>query len=269
MTAKKATKTPPLLLIETKDRLRILTLNRPDRLNALTPELHHLLQSAVIDAAGDDSVGALVLTGAGRAFCSGGDIKRSTDKTKQAPQTREQRADALRQHAVTTKTLHTMPKPTMAVMNGVAAGSGLSLALACDFRWMHRGAKLRTGYAGIGLSGDLGISYYLTTLIGAARARELLMLNEKIDAETAFSYGLVNRLYADAADAMAMAEELAAGPGLAYRMMKENINLAETATLEQVIDREANNSVRCIWSHDAREAALAFKEKRPPKFENR
>lgn len=269
MTAKKTTKTPPPLLVETKNSLRIITLNRPDRLNALTPELHHLLQEAVIDAAKDETVGAVVLTGAGRAFCAGGDIKRSTDKQKQPPQTREQRADALRQHALTTKTLHTMPKPTLAIINGAAAGSGLSLALACDFRWMHKDATARTAYAAIGLSGDLGISYYLTTLIGAARARELLMLNEKIDAATALSYGLVNRLYADVADAMAVAEKLAVGPGLAYRMMKETINLAATATLEQVTDREANNSVRCIWSHDSREAALAFKEKRPPKFENR
>ena len=269
MTATKASKTPPPLLIDNKGRLRIITLNRPDRLNALTPELHHWLQEAVLDAAKDETVGALVLTGAGRAFCAGGDIKRSTDKQKQSPQTREQRADALRQHAITTMTLHTMPKPTMAIINGAAAGSGLALALACDFRWMQQDAKLRTAYAAIGLSGDLGISYYLTTLVGTARARELLMLNEKIDAATALSYGLVTRIYEDAEDGLAMAEKLSLGPPLAHRMMKENINLAETATLEQVTDREANNSVRCIWSHDAREAALAFKEKRSPKFENR
>lgn len=269
MTSKDTSQEGSELLVENKDRLRIITLNRPERLNALTPELHHLLQETIAKAAKDTSVGAVVLTGAGRAFCSGGDIKRSSDSAKKKSETREERADSLRQHGLTVRLLHAMPKPTLAIINGAAAGSGLSLALACDFRWMKHGAKIRTAYAGIGLSGDLGISYFLSKLVGTARARELLILNEKINSEQALSFGLVNRLYDDIDEAMKIASDLAQGPGIAFRMMKENLNLAETATLEQVIDREANNSVRCLWTHDVREASTAFREKRAPKFENR
>jgi 2-(1,2-epoxy-1,2-dihydrophenyl)acetyl-CoA isomerase len=262
------------LLIRTEGRLRILTLNRPDRLNALTPELHHLLRAAVEEAAEDGNVGAVVLTGAGRAFCSGGDVKRSADTAAKAavPETVEERADTLRGHGRTTWLLSRMPKPTLALINGAAAGAGLALALACDLRLMASDAILRTAYARIALAGDLGISFFLTRLVGASRAAELMFLDEKIDAVSAERLGLVNRVIDAerfAAEGLRIAGSLAEGPAVAFRYMKQNLALAETGTLEQVIEREAYNSARCVRTQDVKEAAIAFREKRPPIFTGR
>jgi 2-(1,2-epoxy-1,2-dihydrophenyl)acetyl-CoA isomerase len=260
------------LLVRTEGRLRILTLNRPDRLNALTPELHHLLADAVADAASDRDVGALVLTGAGRAFCSGGDVKRSAADAAKAPETVEERADTLRSHGRTTLTLSHMPKPTIALINGAAAGAGLALALACDLRLMINSAVLRTAYARIALAGDLGISYFLTRLVGPARARELLFLDQKIDAIAAERIGLVNRVVAAEdflVEGFDVAQRLAQGPSVAMRYMKQNLAIAETGTLEEVIEREAYNSARCVRTQDVKEATLAFREKRAPVFSGR
>ena len=262
------------LLVRDEGRLRIITLNRPERLNALTPDLHHLLQDAVEAAAADPAVGAVALTGAGRAFCSGGDVRRSTDAAAGAavPETVEERADTLRGHGRTTLMLSRMPKPSIALINGAAAGAGLTLALACDLRIMADDAILRTAYARIGLPGDLGISHFLTRLVGASRAAELLFLDEKIDAATAERLGLVNRI-APAADfaeaATTMARRLAEGPSVAFRYMKQNLALAEGGNLEAVIEREAYNSARCVRTQDVKEASLAFREKRAPNFAGR
>lgn len=263
---------PGSLLIETDGRLRILTLNRPDRLNALTPDLHHMLRAAVEDAAADAAVGAVLLTGAGRAFCSGGDVKRSADSAAAAkrPETVEERADALRGHGITTTLLARMPKPTIAYINGAAAGAGLTLALACDIRLVAPDVMLRTAYARIALPGDLGISYFLSRLVGPAKATELLMLDPKIEAEEALALGLVNQILVGTdggSEARGIAKRLAAGPSVAYRYMKQNLALAVTGSLEQVIEREAYNSARCVRTQDVREAALAFREKRLPQFQ--
>jgi 2-(1,2-epoxy-1,2-dihydrophenyl)acetyl-CoA isomerase len=262
----------PPLLVRDEGRLRVLTLNRPDRLNALTPELHHRLADAVTQAAEDPDVAAVVLTGAGRAFCSGGDVKRSSDAASKAPETVEARADALRAHGATTLALARMPKPTLALINGAAAGAGLTLALACDLRVIAADAVLRTAYARIGLSGDLGISFFLTRLVGASRASELLFLDEKIDATAAERLGLVNRVVEPTeleAEGLGIGRALAEGPSIAFRYMKQNLALAETGTLEQVIDREAYNAARCVRTQDVKEAALAFREKRRPVFTGR
>lgn len=258
------------LLFETSGRLRILTLNRPDRLNALTPELHHALRAAVADAAADPAVGAVVLTGAGRGFCSGGDVQRGHRRDPDAePETLESRADALRGHGGTPTLLKKMPKPTIALVNGAAAGSGLALALACDIRIAARSAVFRTAYARVGLSGDLGVSHLLLRAVGVAKARELMLLNRKIEAEEACALGLVQQVVDDARlieEGLAMATELAAGPTVAFRYMKQNLDFAETATFEQSIEREAYNSVRCARTQDVKEASAAFHEKRAPNF---
>jgi 2-(1,2-epoxy-1,2-dihydrophenyl)acetyl-CoA isomerase len=165
-----------------------------------------------------------------------------------------------------------MPKPTIALINGAAAGAGLTLALACDLRVMAGEAVLRTAYARIGLAGDLGISFFLTRLVGASRASELLFLDEKIDATTAERMGLVNRVVEMACfeeEGMRIARAHAEGPSVAFRYMKQNLALAETGTLEQVIDREAYNSARCVRTQDVKEASIAFREKRPPVFTGR
>jgi 2-(1,2-epoxy-1,2-dihydrophenyl)acetyl-CoA isomerase len=267
-----AAETP--LLVETEGRLRILTLNRPERLNALTPELHHHLRDAIADAANDANIGAVILTGAGRAFCSGGDVKRSAESAENPAirETVEERADSLRRHGMSTLLLNRMAKPTIALINGAAAGAGLALALACDLRFAARDAVLRTAYARIALAGDLGVSYFLSRLAGPARARELMFLDETVSAEGAARIGLVNRVFE--ADELlpagrAIGRKLAEGPGVAFRYMKQSLALAETEGLEQVIEREAYNSARCVRTEDVREATAAFREKRAPRFRSR
>ena len=256
------------LTIQRDGRVLILTLNRPDKLNALTPELHRLLHAAVIDAAHDSNVGAVVLTGAGRAFCSGGDMGGRNDSAAAAP-TLEQRADELRHHGEAARLLHEMPKPTLAMINGAAAGAGLALALACDLRIAADQAVLTTSYVKVALSGDLGSSYFLTQLVGSARARQLMLLSEKIDAAEAHRIGLIN-LIAEAgmlrATTMQVARQLAQGPAVALRYIKRNLLCAETGSLSEVMDSEAFGMARCGRTQDVKEAAQAFREKRPPIF---
>jgi 2-(1,2-epoxy-1,2-dihydrophenyl)acetyl-CoA isomerase len=260
------------LLIETQGRLRILTLNRPERLNALTPELHHQLREAVLDASEDNGVGAVLLTGAGRGFCAGGDIKASSERARKTRESLEERAESLRQHSQTTVALCKMPKITIALINGAAAGAGLTLALACDLRVAVSSAVLRTSYAQIALAGDLGISYFLTRLVGPSKARELMLFNEKISADQAHQLGLVNRvvdLPGLTGATLEWLNQLAEGPSVAFGFMKQNLVLAETGSLEEVVEQEAINSAHCVRTRDVKEASTAFREKRSPNFEGR
>ena len=256
------------LLRERDGRVLILTLNRPERLNALTRELHRQLHEAVLDASRDSEIGAVVLTGAGRAFCSGGDLGDRKHSTA-APPTVEQRADELLQHSETARLLHEMPKPTLAMINGVAAGSGLALALACDLRVASRSAVLTSAYAKVALSGDLGISFWLIHLVGAAKAHELLFFSDKIDAAEAHRLGLVNRLVEDTnlrEATLQVARQLANGPSVAFRYMKRNLVLARNGSLREVLESEAYGMARCGRTQDVKEAALAFREKRAAVF---
>jgi 2-(1,2-epoxy-1,2-dihydrophenyl)acetyl-CoA isomerase len=256
------------LVIERDGRVMILTLNRPAQLNALNPELHRLLHTAVIDAAHDADIGVVVLTGAGRAFCSGGDMGRRKDSSA-PPATLEQRADELLRHGETARLLHEMPKPTLAMINGVAAGAGLALALACDLRVAAGEALLTTSYVNVALSGDLGSSYFLTQLVGSAKARQLMLLSDKIDAAEAHRIGLVN-LVADPGTlretTMRVARRLAQGPAVALRYIKRNLLCAESGSLSEVMDSEAFGMARCGRTQDVKEAAQAFRDKRPPIF---
>jgi 2-(1,2-epoxy-1,2-dihydrophenyl)acetyl-CoA isomerase len=256
------------LAAERNGRVLILTLNRPDKLNALTPELHRLLHTAVIDAAQDADIGAVVITGAGRAFCSGGDMGGRRDSTGAAP-TLEQRADELRSHGETARLLHEMPKPTLAMINGVAAGAGLALALACDLRIAAGGAVLTTSYVNVALSGDLGSSYFLTQLVGSAKARQLMLLSDKIDAAEGHRIGLINLIAEPNTlreTTMQIARHLADGPAVALRYIKRNLLCAETGSLSEVMDSEAFGMARCGRTQDVKEAAQAFRDKRPPVF---
>lgn len=257
-----------VLFSRREGKVLFLTLNRPERLNALTPELHAQLRAAVEAAAHDRSVTALVLTGAGRAFCSGGDMN-SGGRRGAERLGLEERADELRHHAETVRLLHQMPKPTIAMINGAAAGAGLALALACDLRIAANDAVLRTAYANVALSGDLGISWFLTQLVGPAKALELMYLADKIDAQQALTLGLLNRIESPeslAETTLALATRLAEGPGVALRYMKRHIALATHAPLEEVLDAEAYGMARCGRTQDIKEAALAFREKRAPRF---
>ncbi len=257
----------PILLSEQCGRVALITLNRPDKLNALSAELHEALIAALAKAAGDEEVGAVVLTGAGRAFCSGGDMG-----SNRAGMTPEKRADDLIHHSETARLLHGMPKPTIAMINGAAAGAGMTFALACDLRIMSRRAVMTTSYAKVALPGDYGVSYFLGKLVGPSKARELLFLSEKLDAEEALRLGLVSRVEDEDQlfdRTMELARRLAEGPGVAYRYMKQTLIMAETEALGPVLEREAYNMARCGKTNDAAEAGAAFREKRPPVFQSR
>ena len=260
------------LLEQVKDGVAVLTLNRPDRLNAMSRPMLDALLEALPRLAEDPAVGVVVLTGAGRGFCAGGDVKAMAEGNELGGQTMEERAQALRSRMETSRWLHEMAKPTIAMMRGPAAGAGLSLAMACDLRIASDTVKLGTAFARVGYSGDFGGSYYLTQLVGTAKARELYFTADLLDAQQALGLGLVNRVVADARledETMALASRLARGPRVAYRYMKRNMNAAETASLNDMLDLEAWNHTRTGMTEDHREAARAFVEKREPQFKGR
>ena len=260
------------LLEQVKDGVAVLTLNRPDRLNAMSRPMLDALLEALPRLAEDPAVGVLVLTGAGRGFCAGGDVKAMAEGNELGGQTMEERAQALRSRMETSRWLHEMPKPTIAMMRGPAAGAGLSLAMACDLRIASDTVKLGTAFARVGYSGDFGGSYYLTQLVGTAKARELYFTADLLDAQQALGLGLVNRVVADARleeETMALASRLARGPRVAYRYMKRNMNAAESASLKEMLDLEAWHHTRTGMTEDHREAARAFVEKREPQFKGR
>jgi 2-(1,2-epoxy-1,2-dihydrophenyl)acetyl-CoA isomerase len=263
------------LLSRREGRVAVVTLNRPERLNALTRTMMRALLAELTACAADDAVGCVVLTGAGRAFCAGGDVRVQADTASHAPagdRTPEQRADDLRASMEASRLLHEMPKPTIAMLNGVAAGAGLSLALACDMRIAGESARLTTAFAKVGLSGDYGGTWFLTRLVGSARARELYFASDVIDARQIDALGLANRVVPDTAleaEAMALASRLANGPAVALRYIKRNLNVAETGNLAQAFDSEAFGMLRCRQSEDHLEASRAFVEKRRPVFKGR
>ncbi len=247
-----------------------LTLNRPDRLNALSTPIMEGLLEALPRLADDAAVGAIVLTGAGRAFCAGGDVKSMAEGSAQ--RTFGEAVTHLRARMEVSRLLHEIPKPTIAMVNGVAAGAGLSLALACDLRIAARSARFVTAFANIGFSGDFGGSYFLSKLVGTGKARELYYTAEPIEAEQALSLGIVNRIVADSdlAEVTAgLARKLAQGPRIALAMMKQNFNAAESETLRELLDLEARHQIETGRTQDHREAARAFVEKRAPVFVGR
>ncbi len=186
-------------LLETvKDGVAVLTLNRPDRLNAMSRPMLDAMLEALPRLADDPAVGVVVLTGAGRGFCAGGDVKAMAEGNELGGQTMEEKAQALRARMETSRWLHEMPKPTIAMLRGQAAGAGLSLAMACDMRIASDTARLGTAFARVGYSGDFGGSYYLTQLVGTAKARELYFTADLLDAQQALGLGLVNRVVPDA-----------------------------------------------------------------------
>jgi len=260
------------LLENVKDGVAVLTLNRPERLNAMSRPMLDALLEALPRLAEDAAVGVIVLTGAGRGFCAGGDVKAMAEGNELGGQIMEEKAQALRSRMEASRWLHELPKPTIAMMRGPAAGAGLSLAMACDMRIASDTARLGTAFARVGYSGDFGGSYYLTQLVGTAKARELYFTADLLDAQQALGLGLVNRVVPDARleeETMALASRLARGPRVAYRYMKRNMNAAESASLKEMLDLEAWHHTRTGMTEDHREAARAFVEKREPQFKGR
>jgi len=258
------------LVESTSEGVRTLAFNRPDRLNALNADLFGLLLQRIREAVDDAEVKVLVITGRGKAFSAGGDLKH--DKANSALLTPQQRIDRIRRLSEISLLLHRAPKPTIASIRGATAGAGMSIALACDLRIASQTAMFTTAFARGGFSGDYGISYLLHHLVGPARARELLFFSDKVSAGAALSIGLVNEVVADGdleARTRAVASQLACGPSIALRHIKRNLNAAETGTFEEVLDLESENMVRSILTEDHEEAVQAFVEKRPPVFTGR
>ncbi len=259
------------LLGSVRDRVLTITLNRPESLNAVTSAMLGTLYDQVARAAEDDGVGAIVLTGAGRAFCSGGDVKSMSTGSERAP-TMEGRLDALRRRMEVSRLLHDIPKPTIAMVRGPVAGAGMSLALACDMRFGDPTTRIVTAFARVGLSGDFGGTWFLTRLVGPAKAKELYMASPAVEAEEALQLGIVNRVISAeslAAETQAFAAKLANGPRVALAYIKRNLNAAETGGLAASLDLEAMHHARCGMTEDHLEAAKAFVEKRQPAFKGR
>lgn len=266
------------LLARVEDRVALLTMNRPERRNALSDEMLAGLALALREAESATDVACVVLTGAGGAFCAGGDVKGMAEASAggagRAALTLDERIHRQRlSQRDTAGRIWRMPKPVIAALPGAAAGAGLSLALACDLRVAAESAILTTAFAKVGFSGDYGGTFFLTQLIGAAKARELYLLSDRVDAKEAERLGLVNRVVPDAAlegETRALAQRLASGATIAFRYMKENIGRALTgASLEECLDMEATHHVHTGLTQDHRDAAQAFVEKRTPVFKGR
>ena len=258
------------LRCEIRDRVALITLNRPDARNALSDQLTPALRRMIRQCGEDSRVGALLITGAGTAFCAGGDVKGMGNNSAMAEAPIDERIADLRiKQRTLTGALVGLRKPTLAALPGPAAGAGLALALACDIRIAAESAVMTTGYARIGLTGDYGIAWLLTRLVGTSRARELMFLSERIDARRCETLGLVNRVVADAElrdAAFALARSLAEGPSQAFAGMKDNLDHALAADLLDSMDQEAAYMVRSARTTDHKEAVRAFVDKRKPVF---
>ena len=265
----------PDLLASLDDGVLTLTLNRPEARNAMSRAMNQALQEQLAAAEFDPAVKCVVLTGAGKGFCAGGDVKgmaAAGDGTVGAltidQAIHRQRAN---QRATAGK-LFKMPKPTIAALPGAAAGAGLALALACDLRLMASNAVMTTAFARVGFSGDYGGTYFMTQLVGSAKARELYFLSDRVSADEALRLGLTNWVCAPdelAAKTREIALRLASGPSVAYRYMKENLNRAMAGEVDECLDLEATHHIHCGQTEDHREATKAFVAKREPVFNGR
>lgn len=263
----------PDLLETRQDGIATLTLNRPEARNAMSQEMMQGMLEALPRLAADPDIGVVVVTGAGGAFCAGGDVKGfASGGGANHGRSPEQAAFTLRQSMEVSRWLHEMPKITIASIPGAAAGAGLSMALACDFRIAAKTAKITTAFAKVGLSGDFGGTYFLTQLVGAAKARELYLLSDVILGEDAARLGVVTRAVADAelaGETLAFAKRFAEGARITQGLMKKNLVTAERGDLMLSFDTEAMNHSRCAQTEDHAEAARAFVEKRKPVFKGR
>jgi len=257
----------PEVLCRLEARVASVTLHRPEARNALTLEMKQALARLVPALGADPRVGCVLLTGSGGAFCAGGDTKLMAREGK--PASPEDRKRQLRWEHGIIAALFELEKPTLAALTGPAAGAGFALALACDLRIAAQSAFVTAAYAKLGLSGDYGGSWFLTRLVGPARAREIYFTGERLDARECERLGIVNRVVADsdlAREAGALAQRIAAGPPIALRYMKENLNRALTESLRSCLDAEAERMVQSATTNDYLEAVHAFQEKRTPSF---
>jgi 2-(1,2-epoxy-1,2-dihydrophenyl)acetyl-CoA isomerase len=255
----------PVVLTDLSEGVQTITLNQPDKLNALSSAMMTELLQVVRAAERDDAVQALVLTGAGRGFSAGADLSQSDSDT-----TLQDVGDALRSRYLPVITrLHALEKPVLAAINGVAAGAGLSLALACDVRYAAESARLVVAFVRIGLVPDAGMLYFLPRLIGPGKTLELAWTGDPLSASEALEVGMLNRVLPDAqllAETQALAARLAAGPHKAIALIKRAVNQSHELPLDRVLEMEAHYQTIAAKDPNFAEGIAAFREKRPPKF---
>lgn len=267
------------LLGRVEDGVAVLTFNRPERRNALSGPMLSAFATQLARLEVDDDVRCIVITGAGGGFCAGGDVKGMAGDDGGSGETSRRGASydaVVHQQRInqreTSGRLWSMPKPTIAMLPGAAAGAGFSIALACDLRYAATNAILTTAFARVAFAGDYGGTWFLTRLVGAAKARELYYFSERLSADEAARLGIVNEVFpAEELEEAVMerARRLAAGPAIAFRYMKENLNRAVHGELTECLDMEAAHHIHTGTTADHREAARAFVERREPVFENR
>jgi 2-(1,2-epoxy-1,2-dihydrophenyl)acetyl-CoA isomerase len=257
-------------LLETiEDGVAILTFNRPERLNAFSDELVHGLMEALPRLGADSNVGCIVITGAGKAFCAGGDVKAMGSR---AAIGFEERVQLVSAGGRISQLIRATPKPVIAMVNGVAVGAGLGIAAACDIRTAGESARLSARFVKVGLSGDWGGTWTLPRLIGTAKAREMYFTGAMVGAQEALKIGLVGHLFTDETlreNTLAMAKEIASMPRIALGYIKKNLIAAESSDFATICELEALHLTRCVQTEDHKEAIQAFTEKREPRFTGR
>jgi len=259
-----------VLLESVQDGIALLVMNRPDKLNALNNELATALNLAFERIGREPSIRAVVLTGAGRAFCAGGDLG-MIGKGREARDPK-QLEPILRAGMAAVLGMRTIEQPVLAAVNGAAAGAGMNIALAADIRFAAEEATFGQNFARVGLFPDYGGTFFLPQLVGPAKAAELFYTGDMIDAREALRLGLLNRVVPGAqlaAEAKAFAAKLAAGPPLAIRAVKQTLFGAQRQALEHALEAEVQQQMRCFASEDSLEGIHAFFEKRPAKFAGR
>jgi 2-(1,2-epoxy-1,2-dihydrophenyl)acetyl-CoA isomerase len=260
----------PVILEGKHEGIATLVLNRPERLNALNVELGMALNEALGRLAEDQSVSVVVITGAGRAFCAGGDLG-ALGKSRQSGSISEVEP-LLRAGMQMVVRMRTMPQPVIAAVNGPAAGAGLNVALAADIRIVAEEATFGETFSKVGLFPDYGGTYFLPQLVGAAKAAELFYTGDIIDAKTALAIGLVNQVVPGAqleAEVKTLAKKIAHGPALAIRAVKRKLFASGEKELTEALENEVREQMRCFLSEDCNEGIRAFFEKRPPKFQGK
>jgi 2-(1,2-epoxy-1,2-dihydrophenyl)acetyl-CoA isomerase len=259
-----------MVLYEVTDNgVATITLNRPEAMNSLTAETKEALLGALQQAAADPAVRAVVLTGAGRAFCAGQDLREHADNLAAG---RGLDSTVRKHYNPIVETITRMPKPVVAAVNGVAAGAGASFAFACDLIVASEKASFLMAFANVGLSADSGASWTLQRLVGRARAAELLLLAEPLRAPRALEIGLVNRVVAPeelGQTVTDLAARLAGGPTVAYGAIKESLDHAATHDLADSLAKEADLQDRCAQTEDHANATAAFVAKQQPVYKGR
>ena len=257
------------LRIDRDDQIAVVTLRRPEKLNAIDRHLHAEMMAACVELRDDDSVRAVIFTGEGRGFCSGADLTGTRPNEEHA--SRGERLDEYnwvgRQALMVYRDLN---KPTIAAVNGVAAGAGMGLALACDMRVGCENTRFKTMFIERSLSPDSGLSYFLPRIVGASRAFDLVFTSRAVDAEESYRLGLLDRLTTAEnllADAKELARQIASWPPIAMQMSKRALQRSLDTTLEDQLQYETHSIVFARRApHDVAEAAASFRERRPPVF---